>query len=108
MVFLMRRRRVKSTVEPEQPAVPAAPVETLVVEPSAAVEPEELELGDDTPTAKRKIVVSKDPRKEEMAQIARDYHDAMVQIIRQWLRDDAHKQRAATASEGASGAPPNS
>jgi hypothetical protein len=57
--------------------------------------------------AKRKIVVSGDPRKEEMAQIARDYHDAMVHIIRQWLREDAHK-RAATGNDGAAGVPPNS
>jgi hypothetical protein len=42
-----------------------------------------------------------------MAQIARDYHDAMVHIIRQWLREDAHKQRVAPNNDVAPGAPPN-
>jgi hypothetical protein len=36
---------------------------------ASAGEPEELDLGDESSFAKRKIVVSEDPRKEQMAQM---------------------------------------
>jgi hypothetical protein len=45
--------------------------------------------------AGQKIVVSEDPRKEQLSQIARDYHDASVRIIRMWLQEEASKSRAA-------------
>ena len=34
-----------------------------------------------------KITVSADPRREQLAQIARDYHDLTIQIIRMWLKE---------------------
>jgi len=46
----------------------------------------------------QKIVVSQDPRKEQLSQIARDYHDATVHIVRTWLQEEAAKARAAGGS----------
>jgi hypothetical protein len=43
----------------------------------------------------QKIVVAQDPRKEQLSQIARDYHDATVHIVRTWLQEEAAKARAA-------------
>jgi hypothetical protein len=43
-------------------------------------------------------VVSEDPRKEQLTQIARDYHDATARIIRMWLQEDANKSRAQNAA----------
>jgi len=50
--------------------------------------------------AAQKIVLSEDPRKEQLSQIARDYHDASVRIIRMWLQEEAAKARA-SGSNGA-------
>ena len=36
-----------------------------------------------------KIIVASDPRREQLVQIARDYHDATVRIIRMWLQEDS-------------------
>jgi predicted translin family RNA/ssDNA-binding protein len=41
----------------------------------------------------QKFVLKTDPRKEQLTQIAREYHDASVRIIRLWLQED--KARAA-------------
>jgi flagellar M-ring protein FliF len=35
-----------------------------------------------------KVVVTQDPRREQLVQITRDYHEAMVRIIRMWLQDE--------------------
>jgi flagellar biosynthesis/type III secretory pathway M-ring protein FliF/YscJ len=35
-----------------------------------------------------KIIVAPDPRREQLVQIARDYHDATVRIIRMWLQEE--------------------
>jgi len=43
----------------------------------------------------QKIVVSQDLRKEQLSQIARDYHDATVHIVRTWLQEEAAKARTA-------------
>jgi flagellar M-ring protein FliF len=104
--FLVMRRKRKA-----EPAVgmlvseaAALPVAASAVTTAApAGEPEELDLGDETSFAKRKIVVSEDPRKEQMAQIARDYHDATVRVIRLWLQEEAHKQRAVMGGAPAAG-----
>jgi hypothetical protein len=48
--------------------------------------------------AAQKIVVSDDPRKEQLAQIARDYHDATVRVIRLWLQEDPSKARSPIAN----------
>jgi hypothetical protein len=52
--------------------------------------------------AAQKIVVSADPRKEQLSQIARDYHDATVRIIRMWLQEDAAAKTRAANGNGAS------
>jgi len=35
-----------------------------------------------------KIIVAPDPRREQLVQIVRDYHDATVRIIRMWLQEE--------------------
>jgi hypothetical protein len=47
------------------------------------------EVQEQVAVAAQKIVVATDPRKEQIAQIARDYHDATVRIIKMWLQEDA-------------------
>ncbi|HEX9442707.1 MAG TPA: flagellar basal-body MS-ring/collar protein FliF [Candidatus Binatia bacterium] len=55
---------------------------------STGAEPQ-LELARETAAvAAEKIVVTPDPRREQLVQIAHDYHDATVRIIRTWLQDD--------------------
>jgi flagellar M-ring protein FliF len=48
----------------------------------------------------QKVVVVEDPRKEQLTQIARDYHDATARIIRMWLQEEANKARAQVAANG--------
>jgi len=49
--------------------------------------------------AAEKIVVAPDPRREQLVQIARDYHDATVRIIRMWLQEEnGQKNFPATGS----------
>jgi flagellar M-ring protein FliF len=38
--------------------------------------------------AAEKVVIATDPRREQLVQIARDYHEATVRIIRMWLQED--------------------
>ena len=79
VLFLMRDGKSKKTeVVKTEPAVDlvAMPVTTQEVQEQVAV-------------AAQKIVVATDPRKEQIAQIARDYHDATVRIIKMWLQEDA-------------------
>jgi len=91
--FILRRKKpVASAAEPAA-AMVALPAETVA---SAAAMQEEVAA------AAQKIVVSEDPRKEQLAQIAHDYHDASVRIIRTWLQEDAAKARAAAANGGIS------
>lgn len=89
--LLMRRKKPVAVAEPvaEHAMVPA--------EAAPAVD----EVQEEVVAAAKKIVVSNDPRKEQLAQIAHDYHDASVRIIRAWLQEDAAKARAA-ANIGAS------
>jgi len=78
--FLTRGRGKKTAVE-----TPAAIVEA--VKAAAAVP----ETAEETPIVPKKIILIDDPRKEQLGQIARDYHDATVRIIRGWLQEDASK-----------------
>jgi flagellar M-ring protein FliF len=43
-----------------------------------------------------KITVAPDPRREQLVQIARDYHDATVRIIRMWLQEESSGQKPYT------------
>lgn len=89
--FLLRGKKKQSVVEPAL-ASTAAPAQAV---PSAETVQEEVAA------AAQKIVVSEDPRKEQLSQIARDYHDASVRIIRMWLQEEAAKARV-SGNNGAS------
>jgi hypothetical protein len=67
-----------------QPAAVVEPVVTIAT-------PEDVQ--EEVALAAEKIVLSDDPRKEQLSQIARDYHDATVRIIRMWLQEDNSKTR---------------
>jgi flagellar M-ring protein FliF len=83
LFFLMRGRKPKISKQPEP----------VVVEASAVM-PIRQEVQEQVSVAAQKIVLTEDPRKEQIAQIARDYHDATVRIIRTWLQEDANKARS--------------
>jgi hypothetical protein len=78
-------RRKPATREP----LSSAPVESVPI----PVITEEVQ--EEPAVAAQKIVLSEDPRKEQLAQIARGYHDATVRIIRTWLQEDINRTRAA-------------
>ena len=80
--FLTRGRGKKTAAE-----TPAAIVEAVK---AAATAPE---TAGETPMVPKKIILMDDPRKEQLGQIARDYHDATVRIVRGWLQEDAGKVR---------------
>ncbi len=88
LVFIMRGK--KKPAPPEPKAVPAAAQREAVLTVAAVQE--------EVAAAAQKIVVSEDPRKEQLSQIARDYHDASVHIIRMWLQEESAKARAAGAN----------
>ena len=83
--FFMKRGKkpqlAAATVAEVKPAVSAAPMTVENVQEEVAV-------------AAQKIVLSEDPRKEQLSQIAHDYHDATVRVIRTWLQEEAVKGRA--------------
>jgi flagellar M-ring protein FliF len=83
--FLMRR-----TSEKLGAGQPAAAVSPAITVAAPGEVPEEVAL------AAGKIILSDDPRKEQLGQIARDYHDATVRIIRMWLQEDINKARLGT------------
>jgi flagellar M-ring protein FliF len=47
-----------------------------------------------------KIVVAADPRREQLVQIARDYHDATVRIIRMWLQEESGQRPYSPGGNG--------
>jgi flagellar M-ring protein FliF len=87
LIFLLMRGKSKRRVAEKEPA--AAPVITTAT--SAQVQ-EEVRM------VAQKVVVSEDPRKEQLTQIARDYHDATARIVRMWLQEDVNKVRAQAAA----------
>src|SRR5258706_3329565 len=86
MVFFLMKRKKKVAVIEE----PIAAVVPRSVASSAAAE----EVQQEVAVAGQKIVVFDDPRKEQLSQIARDYHDATVRVIRMWLQEDPSKARS--------------
>ena len=86
MVFFLMKRKKKVAVIEE----PIAAVTPHSVAVSAAAE----EVQQEVAVAAQKIVVFDDPRKEQLSQIARDYHDATVRVIRMWLQEDPSKVRS--------------
>jgi flagellar M-ring protein FliF len=76
----------------KKPQLAAATV--AEVKPAAVASPMTVEnVQEEVAVAARKIVLSEDPRKEQLSQIAHDYHDATVRIIRTWLQEEAVKGR---------------
>lgn len=88
MFFLMKRKKKAAPVDEAATAV-LAPAPGGEAASAAETVQEEVAV------AAQKIVLSDDPRKEQLSQIARDYHDASVRIIRMWLQEDAAKVRTA-------------
>jgi flagellar M-ring protein FliF len=88
LFFIMRGK--KKTLPIEQKAT-LAPAQIEAVPTAEAVQEE-------MAAAAQKIVVSEDPRKEQLSQIARDYHEASVRIIRMWLQEEAAKARVANSN----------
>jgi flagellar M-ring protein FliF len=87
LFFLMRRKKPKRSVEPQP----------MVADPVAAM-PIRQEVQEEVNVAAQKIVVTEDPRKEQISQIARDYHDATVRIIRAWLQEEGNKMRSSNGN----------
>jgi len=83
LAFFLTRGRGKKTAA-ETPAAIVGAVTAASPAPETAAE---------TPVIPKKIILMDDPRKEQLGQIARDYHDATVRIIREWLHEDASKAR---------------
>ena len=82
-----------------------------VGQPTAAIEPVVTmatpeEVQEEVAACGGKIILSDDPRKEQLGQIARDYHDATVRIIRMWLQEDTSRARMA-ADNGTSAEVPS-
>jgi flagellar M-ring protein FliF len=84
LFFLMRGKKTQIQVKSQ----------AATAEPAAAAVPIRQEVQEQVTVAAQKIVLTEDPRKEQISQIARDYHDATVRIIRTWLQEDANKARS--------------
>ncbi|HEY7164395.1 MAG TPA: flagellar basal-body MS-ring/collar protein FliF [Candidatus Binatia bacterium] len=87
LAFLLLRRKKKTVAVPGT----GEPAFTEVVNAE----------GQPVVTAAKYISESGDPRKEQLAQIARDYHDAAVRIVRIWLQDDLTKRATTTNTTAA-------
>jgi flagellar M-ring protein FliF len=93
VIFMLTRGKSKKPVE-----APAAAAEVRAPEPK-------VDVREEIPQAIEKITLSTDPRTEQLAQIARDYHDATVRIIRTWLQEDPTRTRSGEAGSVGYGAP---
>ncbi len=89
VIFLLMKRRSKPAVAQSTPVS-----ETAITTATSAQVQEEVAV------VAQKVIMVEDPRKEQLTQIARDYHDATTRIIRGWLQEDANKARAQAAAAG--------
>ncbi|HEX9663971.1 MAG TPA: flagellar basal-body MS-ring/collar protein FliF [Candidatus Binatia bacterium] len=87
LIFLLMRGGSARRVAEKEPA----PARVITTATSAQVQEEVAMVA-------QKVVVSEDPRKEQLTQIARDYHDATARIVRMWLQEDVNKVRAQAAA----------
>ena len=87
LIFLLMRAGSKRRVAEKEPA----PGPVITTATTAQVQEEVAMVA-------QKVVVSEDPRKEQLTQIARDYHDATARIVRMWLQEDVNKARAQAAA----------
>lgn len=92
VIFMLTRGKSKKPVE-----APRAAAEAKAPEPK-------VDVREEIPQAIEKITLSTDPRTEQLAQIARDYHDATVRIIRTWLQEDPSRARSGEANSAGYGA----
>jgi flagellar M-ring protein FliF len=89
LIFLLLKRKAKkSDAEQEMTTEPLITTATTQ------------QVQEEVAVVAQKVVVSEDPRKEQLTQIARDYHDATARIIRMWLQEDANKARVQAATNG--------
>jgi len=86
--LLMKRKSTRHATE-----VVAAPEPVIT---SATTE----QVQEEVAVVAQKVIVADDPRKEQLTQIARDYHDATARIIRMWLQEDTNKNRVQAANNG--------
>ena len=86
--FFMKRGSKQASPEPVRAA------ETAIMTATNAQVQEEVAV------VAQKVIMVEDPRKEQLTQIARDYHDATARVIRMWLQEDANKMRAQAATNG--------
>jgi flagellar M-ring protein FliF len=89
LMFLFIRGRPKRPL-PELGPAAQAPIITAT----------NAQVQEEVAVVAQKVVMVEDPRKEQLTQIARDYHDATARIIRMWLQEDANKARAQVAANG--------
>jgi flagellar M-ring protein FliF len=89
LIFLLLKRRAKRS-ETEQETSNEPLITTATTQ----------QVQEEMAVVAQKVVVSEDPRKEQLTQIARDYHDATARIIRMWLQEDANKARAQAVTNG--------
>jgi flagellar M-ring protein FliF len=82
IMLILRRRSRRPAQDSERAADAPAPAVTNA------------QVQEEVSTVAQKVVVADDPRKEQLTQIARDYHDATARIIRMWLQEDASKSRS--------------
>jgi flagellar M-ring protein FliF len=89
VIFLLIKPRSKRLPRVAEP-VNAAPITTAT----------NAQVQEEVAVVAKKVVMVEDPRKEQLTQIARDYHDATARIIRMWLQEDTNKSRAQAALGG--------
>jgi flagellar M-ring protein FliF len=90
LLLLFKRKRKTAVVETPLAADGMSAVEKIAATAES--------LQEEVSAAAQKIVLSEDPRKEQLSQIAEDYHDATVRIIRTWLQEESSKARSAASS----------
>jgi flagellar M-ring protein FliF len=66
----------------------------------APVAAAQTQLAHEMAVVSEKIIVAPDPRREQLVQIARDYHDATVRIIRMWLQEENGQKPFPPAGNG--------
>ncbi len=89
LILLFMKRKSKRQVTVEEP-VPEPVITSATTE----------QVQEEVAVVAQKVILADDPRKEQLTQIARDYHDATARIIRMWLQEDANKNRSTAANNG--------
>jgi flagellar M-ring protein FliF len=88
LIFLIMRGGSKRRVRVAEIEPAPGPVITTAISE---------QLQEEVRMVAQKVVVSDDPRKEQLTQIARDYHDATARIVRMWLQEDTSRSRTQAA-----------